>query len=163
MWQAMLHAGRAVAAVAPAVLAGLVLVACGSTGPEGPFTLRFAGDASFHAFDGGNEVRVAVVLVAPDATGQDSVVARDSATASVLAVPSFSFRFANLLEAGTWYAVDYWFDSNGNDRCDAPPDDHQWRDPLGRVIGAVNRTVTFDAGAMTDVCGTFAADTLASP
>ncbi|MEJ2677578.1 MAG: hypothetical protein P8174_00720 [Gemmatimonadota bacterium] len=155
---------RAATALPVALAAGLLMAACGgSTGPEGPFTLVFSGDASFHVTDGGNMLHLAVLLVSPDTMTQDSVMARDSTIVSALADPSFSFTIPDLLEAGTAYAVDYWIDSNGNGRCDAPPVDHQWSESLGRITGAINRTVSFDAGAMTDVCATFVPDTTALP
>lgn len=164
MRQARYRNRRPVAMVLPAVLAGLLVTACGgSTGPEGPFTLAFSGDASFHVPDGGDELRVAVVLMAPDTVARDSVVARDSTTVSSLADPSFSFTFPKLLEAGSTYAVEYWINSNGNFQCDPPPQDHQWRESLGRVTGAVDRVVTFDGSTMVDVCATFRPDTTASP
>jgi len=143
--------------MAPLVVAGL-LAACGSTGPEGPFTLVFAGDASFHAYAGGQQVQVAVVLEPQDTAAADSVVARDSSLVSALADPSFSFTFPSLLEAGSVYGVDYWLDVNGNHRCDAPPTDEAWRVALGRVTGAVSHMESYDPDTMADVCATFAPD-----
>lgn len=163
MKECMRRISLVLATALPLAVADLLMAACGSTGPEGPFTLAFAGDASFHVPDGGNELRVAVVLMAPDTATRDSVVARDSSAVSALTDPSFSFTFPKLLEAGSAYAVDYWINSNGDTRCEAPPVDHEWRESLGRVTGAVNRIVTFDGGTMTNVCATFAPDTTTSP
>lgn len=123
-------------------------------GPEPTYDLTFTGDATFQGAHGGQNIAVAVV---EQATGE--VVAEDSGTVSADADPSFSFTFADALEQGASYYVDFWIDSNfaGGQAgsCDDPEIDHQWR----LTVGAVNDDVTLDdthrPGDIQSVCSTF--------
>lgn len=125
-------------------------------GMEGPYTLTFAGDASFQAAHGGQAIQAA--LVGADGT----VEATMEGTVSGTEDPSFSFTFADALEEGQSYEIHYWIDSNFGDGtpqvCDGPDTDHQWRIPVDPATD--DRTIT-DAhrpGETESVCETFAAD-----
>ncbi|MFW6039651.1 MAG: hypothetical protein ACOC9N_01075 [Gemmatimonadota bacterium] len=147
-----------IAALFLALAAGVA--ACGddemddTTGPDGPYTLTFQGDATFNGPHGGQDVYVAVV----DA-GDGSVVASDQSTVSDSDDPAFSFTFDDVLEADAAYEVHYWIDSNFNGgtsgECEDIDTDHQWAVDLGTVDDDVTRTEDHDANTRSDVCSTF--------
>ena len=123
----------------------------------GPFDLTFEGDATFQTPHGDQLLYAAVVR-----SSNGTVVARDTATISDSEDPSFSFTFANVLQAGTSYRIHYWIDSNFMDGtvgvCGPPADDHQWNIEVPVASADVTVTETHDASATMDVCATFAAD-----
>ena len=126
------------------------------TQPEPPFTLEFAGDASFQGAHGGQTVRAAVV------TSAGEVVAAAEDEVSATADPAFEFVFADVLEAGISYELHYWIDSNFGggavDVCDPTSMDHQWNVALGMATRDVRIDEVHRPAETEDVCSTFAAD-----
>lgn len=123
------------------------------TEPEGPFTLTFAGDATFQDAHGGQDISVALL------NAQGAVLETMTGTVSADADPSFSFTFDDALEEGQAYGIDYWIDSNfaGGTAgvCDPPVIDHQWHLDIPTVQDDVERTDTHRPGETTDVCDSF--------
>ncbi|MGK7311759.1 MAG: hypothetical protein ACN0LA_05920 [Candidatus Longimicrobiales bacterium M2_2A_002] len=125
-------------------------------GMEGPYTLTFAGDASFQGAHGGQMIRAALV-------GADGAVeARMEGTVSETGDPSFSFTFDDALTEGQSYELHYWIDSNFGGGallvCDDPDTDHQWRIAVDPATEDRTITDTHRPGATESVCETFAAD-----
>jgi hypothetical protein len=140
-----------------AALVGAI-AACDDDDPvnpdSGPFTLTFEGNATFHGAHGGQQISVALVR---DSDG--NVVGTEQGALSAVAVPAFSFTFANLLEADESYSVHYWIDSNfgGGEAgvCDEPGTDHQWDVAIGTLDTDLTHTEDHRPGDTTDVCATF--------
>ncbi len=94
----------------------------------------------------GNTITAAVV----DAT--ETVV--DTQTAVMGDDGELSMVFADALEEGESYHVDWYADFNDNGLCDAAPDDHQWSVSIDAVTDDV--VVTYDHDTeFADVCSTF--------
>lgn len=141
------------------------LAACGDdddgddgTTPQGPFSLVFAGDASFQGAHGGQEIHAAVVRP----TSSSPVVASQTATVSASADPSFSFTFPGVLEQGEAHQVHYWIDSNfqgGQEGvCGPMDDDHQWSVVLQPASDDVTHTEAHMPAETESVCSTFSFD-----
>jgi len=142
------------------LLLAFVPVACDDDDPvdpgngdDGPFDLVFAGDATFQAPHGGQDISIALV----DSDG--NVLETMTGVVSADDDPTFSFTFDDALEDGESYEVHYWIDSNfegGTEgECDAPPDDHMWNIAINNVSADVDRTEIHDATALEDVCSSF--------
>ena len=141
-----------------AVVTSIGLTACDDTmdpGDQGPYSLTFAGDASFQGAHGGQAIRVALV-------GASSVDTVAEGTVSTSADPAFSFTFEDVLSEGEAYEVHYWIDSNfgggAASVCDAPATDHQWSVAIPAVAGDVALTDMHRPTETAAVCSTFAAD-----
>jgi hypothetical protein len=68
---------------------------------------------------------------------------------------ALSFGWEGLLEVGEAYTVDYFADNNGDGTCNAPPDDHVWRQSIPAVTGDVALAVVHDTN-WVNVCSSFA-------
>lgn len=134
-------------------LVSLALAACSSDDPAPGFNLIFSG--SGYNPHTGQTIRVKV-FKDPGGTkvAEDSVLEPTDGT--------FSFTFANVLEQGTAYNLDYFADSDvgpgsgtdGNGSCDSPPKDHAWRVPIPAVTGDVDQAEVHNTN-FTDVCARF--------
>ena len=125
-------------------------------GTQGPYTLTFAGDASFQGAHGGQTIRAA--LVGSDGTVEATAEGAVSATGD----PAFSFTFQDALMEGQSYEIHYWIDSNFGGGaalvCDGPGTDHQWRLTVQPATDDRTITDTHRPGETESVCETFAAD-----
>lgn len=145
---------RSVRRLALVILPIVAAVGCGEEGetaPAGPYTLTFAGDASFHDPHGGQTISVTLVGVS---SGED-----ETQTGTVSdGDPAFRFRFPDALVEGQVYRVHYWIDSNfggGTEGvCDAKGTDHQWAENVGTASRDVDLTVSHDPAATENVCET---------
>ncbi len=131
-----------------------LLVAVGACGDDPTFQLVFGIDASFQGPHTGHAIEVALVRAS------DGVVVQEQmGTVSGTADPAASFTFADLLEEGVAYDVDYWIDSNFGGGtvgvCDPKANDHQWRVAIAAVTADVIITEVHDAANTFDVCATF--------
>lgn len=128
----------------------------GDTAPAGPYTLTFAGDASFHDPHGGQAINVTLVGVS---SGEDETM---TGTVSADADPAFRFSFEDALAAGQVYRVHYWIDSNFGGGiegvCDSKDTDHQWAENVGTATGNVDLTVSHAPAATESVCALAAFD-----
>ena len=97
-----------------------LLVAVGACGDDPTFQLIFGIDATYQGPHGGQAIEVALVR-----RSDGVVVQEQTGTVSATANPAASFTFADLLEEGVAYDVDYWIDSNFQGGtpgvCDAQP------------------------------------------
>ncbi|MFW5947258.1 MAG: hypothetical protein ACOCUW_02090 [Gemmatimonadota bacterium] len=147
---------RALALVLPCTLLGSAACDDGSEPDPGPYTLTFAGDASFQGAHGDQTIRVALV------SGDATVESTQEGTVSATADPAFSFTFPDALQADQGYEIHYWIDSNFGggavEVCDGTDTDHQWRLYLDPVASDVTVTDSHRPTETGDVCGTFAAD-----
>lgn len=142
----------------PALVVGAA--ACGDGGaaeaPAGPFTLTFAGNASFNEPHGGQAITVILVSVT---AGEEST---KTGTVSAEAEPAFSVSFPDALEPGQVYEVRYWIDSNfggGTEGgCDPKETDHQWVETVGTASEDIDLTVSHDPTATESVCAVGAFD-----
>jgi hypothetical protein len=135
-----------------ALLAGCVKEKKSSDNPagNGPANLAFAAiDGSFLLHNG----QLLSVAVTPSTGG--AAVARD---AMVVAGGNFAFAFADLLQPGTDYNIDYYVDVNRDGVCNAPPTDHGWRQAVsgpaatttsGSGSYSYERQATHDLSAVT--------------
>lgn len=91
------------------------------------------------------------------------VLARESATVSASADPTFSFEFPNMLERGMDYRLLYVIDSNFGEEgtagaCDPPANDHQWALAVDNVDDDVMIDETHRPTETASVCEAFTAD-----
>lgn len=86
--------------------------------------------------------------------------AKDGKAIAHAAIPKqegdkFKFTWEGLLEVNEAYQLDYYADNNNNGTCNAPPDDHVWRENITAVTADVGVSVIHTSN-WVDVCASFA-------
>lgn len=110
--------------------------------------LTFEGTAGF-AVHTGQKVEVVVTR------------AKDGKKVAHASIPKqetdkFKFTWDGLLEVNEAYQLDYFADNNNDGKCNAPPDDHVWRENIAAVSADVTVSVVHTSN-WVDVCNSFAA------
>lgn len=130
-------------------LLALILAAagCGESGNDfgASYDLSVLGSGF-----GDDDGRVLYFAVARTDTG--TIVATDTAT---VRAGGFELSFSSLLDQGLTYEADYYVDVNVNGRCDAPPTDHVWLEPVPAAQSDVTLQVSGASAYDGSACSAF--------